>query len=75
MVGSFILLHRLTLEEFYEAWGAKVKEETAGILAYVKVDDAEFCFPSNRKTSRFNWGSNDTSVNFLLSIRNISKKT
>ena len=53
-----LLLHRLTLEEFYEAWGAKVKEETAGILTYVKVDDAKFCFPSERKNPGVSWGSN-----------------
>jgi len=58
--GKTVLLHQLTLEEFYEAWGAKVKEETAGILTYVKVDDAEFCFPSNIKNSRVSWGSNVT---------------
>ena len=50
----YVLLRQLTLGEFYEAWGAKVK-----------VDDVEFCFLSNRKASRGSWGSNSTRCDML----------
>lgn len=50
------MLHQLTCEDFYEGWGAIVKEETEGILTYVKVDDAEYCFPGNIKNSEVSLG-------------------